>query len=79
MEFDPNAMQFETDIKYYRELFRLREMRQRDKYDYFWGPFCEDGMLASRINFNRIKRLKKRRAILLKRKHIKEGKILPDS
>lgn len=46
MTFDPSATKFETDLRYYRELFRLREMRLRDKYDFFWGPYCDDSVLA---------------------------------
>lgn len=67
MTFDPKATKFETDLRYYRELFRLREMRQRDKYDFFWGPYIEDTVLAQRINFNRIKRHHKRKVLLAKR------------
>ena len=62
-------MKFETDIRYYRELFRLREMRQRDKYDYFYGPYCEDRIMQQRINFNRMRRNKKKNILLEMRKN----------
>ena len=38
MKFTKDSTTFETDLKYYRELFRLRDMQERNKYDYFWGP-----------------------------------------
>ena len=58
-EFNPDDNRFETDLRYFAGLFRVREKTYRDKYDYFYGPFCKDQMLAQRINYNRIQRVKR--------------------
>jgi len=52
-------MSFNTNLKYYRELFRLREIKDRDKFDFFWGPKSNNRYLSARVNFNRIKRMKR--------------------
>lgn len=60
MKFTKADTTFETDLKYYRELFRLREIAQREKYDFFWGPFADNKLLAKRINFNRMQRRRRK-------------------
>lgn len=45
-EFNPDDNRFETDLRYYAGLFRVREKSCRNKYDYFFGPFCDDKMLS---------------------------------
>ena len=38
--FDPNK--FETDIKYFCQWFNLKSEQQRNKLEYFYGPYYEN-------------------------------------
>lgn len=53
---------FETDLKYFREWFRLHERENRDKFDYFYGPLDPDDQRSRDINRKRLERVKKRLA-----------------
>jgi len=51
VEYDRHK--FQNDLSFFREWFRSRESRLKGKYDYFYGPLCEDPKEARRINQSR--------------------------
>lgn len=53
---------FETDLKYFREWFRIQEKNNKDKYDYFYGPLEPDELKRKEINQKRLDRVKKKLA-----------------
>jgi hypothetical protein len=51
---------FETDLKYFREWFRIQEKYNKDKFDYFYGPLDPDDQKSRDINRKRLERVKRR-------------------
>jgi hypothetical protein len=47
---DYDHKKFTNDIKIYREWFRCREAKDKDKFDYFYGPFEKNYEKVKNIN-----------------------------
>lgn len=49
---------FETDLKYFREWFRVHEKLNQDKYDFFYGPMEKEEIKRREVNQKRLHRIR---------------------
>ena len=53
-EYDSSI--FESDLRFFREWFRMHERQNKEKFDFFYGPLTSDNEKQRLINKKRLQR-----------------------